>query len=156
MLIRPATRRRDLRSYGNASQEAATDGRDEGPAEKERTRQRGGSAWLRCPKYACSSRCGRLLSLVGASRKGTATTRVRELFRPRDRGAVPIHSHADALLPRYGGSTSPAPASSGGFDILIGVGIDRFATCLASCGAAALVPIRRNTLPLLFPPARMP
>ena len=28
--------------------------------------------------------------------------------------------------------------------------------CRASCGAAALVPIRRNTLPLLLPPARMP
>jgi hypothetical protein len=58
----------------------------------------------------------------------------------------------------YGGLMLPPPrfASSGGAGTLVGGGIGGSATCRASCGAAALVPTRRNTAPLLFPPARTP
>jgi hypothetical protein len=61
--------------------------------------------------------------------------------------------------PHYGGSRSPRPrlsGSGGSAGKRIGCGNVVFATCLASCGAAILVPIRRNTTPLLVPPAGMP
>ena len=35
-------------------------------------------------------------------------------------------------------------------------GIGGLAMCRANCGAAALVPLRRNTAPLRVPPARIP
>jgi hypothetical protein len=42
----------------------------------------------------------------------------------------------------------------------VGVGngnpLANLTTCRPSCGAAVLVPVSRNTLPLLVPPARIP
>ncbi len=64
--------------------------------------------------------------------------------------------HCRSAPLRYGGLTLPPPRSSGVIGTLVAGGIGGLATHRASCGAAALVPVRRNTLPLLLPPARMP
>ena len=60
---------------------------------------------------------------------------------------------------RYGGSMLPPPRlaiSPGEVGTSFGAGIGGLARCRANCGAAALVPVRRNTAPLRLPRARIP
>jgi hypothetical protein len=67
--------------------------------------------------------------------------------------------HCRSAPLRYGGSRSPPPRlriSSSVVGISFGDGIGGLVTRRASCGAAVLVPVRRNTAPLLLPPASMP
>jgi hypothetical protein len=67
--------------------------------------------------------------------------------------------HCRSAPLRYGGSRLPPPRlriSSSVVGISFGDGIGGLVTRRASCGAAVLVPVRRNTAPLLLPPASMP